>query len=175
MNNVWFTSDQHFDHAAIIDYCKRPFKNVNKMNSEIVNKYQQLVDETDTVYFLGDLSLRTSEHIQYYRKLMAKLPGKKHLILGNHDSLKPFTYIDIGFISVHTSFVYQSDEIKFILNHDPAAAIVSRNDFWLCGHIHDLFKTCKRVINVGVDVWEYYPVSLGQLEKLAMEIINEGW
>ena len=28
--NVWFTSDTHFGHAKIIEYCDRPFANVQE-------------------------------------------------------------------------------------------------------------------------------------------------
>lgn len=30
---------------------------------------------------------------------------------------------------------------------------------WMCGHIHGLFKAVKKVLNVGVDVWDFKPVS----------------
>ncbi len=28
MSRVWWTSDTHFGHANIVDYCKRPFDSV---------------------------------------------------------------------------------------------------------------------------------------------------
>jgi calcineurin-like phosphoesterase family protein len=32
----------------------------------------------------------------------------------------------------------------------------------VCGHIHNLFKTvpAKKIVNVGVDVWDFRPVSI---------------
>lgn len=33
----------------------------------------------------------------------------------------------------------------------------------LCGHVHEKWKTRGRMINVGVDVWDYKPVSLSTL------------
>ena len=169
MSNIWFTADQHFDHENIIKYCNRPFGSVHKMNKEIIKRYQEVVKPQDIVYFIGDLSLRTSEHIRYYYKLITQLPGQKHLILGNHDSLKPFTYIDVGFTSVHTSLIVDD----YILNHDPASSCVIHNSIWLCGHVHDLFKTCKNVINVGVDVWDFYPVSLSQIQEISKGLIYD--
>ncbi len=169
---IWFTSDQHFDHDNIITYCNRPFKNVDIMNREIIRRYQEVVKPQDIVYFLGDISLRTSDHVKFYRKLLQQLPGQKHLILGNHDSLKPFTYVDAGFISVHTSLVLclQGVESQYILNHDPAPSCIDRKTIWLCGHVHDLFKRCNNVINVGVDVWDFYPVSL----EIIQEMVKDG-
>ena len=56
--------------------------------------------------------------------------------------------------------------------HDPSTYTVIENDpnaVLLCGHIHKLFKHLlpeKRVINVGVDVWNYQPVSFLQILDL---------
>jgi len=161
---TWFTADQHFDHSNILGYCGRDFKNVQAMNNKIIRNYQELIQKDDTVYFLGDLSLRTSDHIRFYRKLLEQLPGQKHLILGNHDSLKPFTYVDLGFISVHTSL----DIGKYILVHDPVPAFLYPNRIWLCGHVHNLFKTCRNVINVGVDVWDFKPVNEEQIDEVIL-------
>ena len=35
-DNVWFTSDTHFGHAKIIEYCDRPFADVQEMNETLV-------------------------------------------------------------------------------------------------------------------------------------------
>jgi calcineurin-like phosphoesterase family protein len=40
----------------------------------------------------------------------------------------------------------------------------------LCGHVHEAWKRHVRVINVGVDVWDFYPVSVDQL----LEVMKEG-
>ena len=95
---------------------------------------------------------------------------RKILILGNHDSLKPFTYIDLGFESVHTSLELSYNGKDYVLVHDPAASCIDRNRIFLCGHVHDLFKIQRNVINVGVDVWNFFPVSMEQIEVEALAI-----
>lgn len=41
---------------------------------------------------------------------------------------------------------------------------------WLLhGHIHEKWKTKDRMINVGVDVWDFYPVSILKIEKIIYE------
>ena len=35
-NKVFFTSDTHFYHANIINFCKRPFANVETMNEALI-------------------------------------------------------------------------------------------------------------------------------------------
>ena len=54
--------------------------------------------------------------------------------------------------------------------HDPAESQVRRDRVFLVGHVHDLFKICKNAINVGVDVWDYRPVSLADLLDMSREL-----
>jgi len=162
---IYFTSDQHFDHHNIIQYCKRPFNNVRQMNRRIINEYNNIITEKDTVYIIGDLTLYGPTQKGAVEQFVNKLHGKKHLILGNHDRLSPQQYLDTGILSVHTSLEINS----FILVHDPAVSAIDRSKIFLCGHVHDLFKIAKNVINIGVDVWDFKPVSLEQIEKTIKE------
>lgn len=158
----FFTSDQHFGHNNIIKYCDRPFKNADIMDRELIRRHNAVVERNDEIFMIGDFSLKSSMHMEYLRKIIKKLKGIKHLILGNHDSLKPFNYIDIGFTSIHTSLEIEG----FVLNHDPAVSCINRNKIFICGHVHNLFKTEKNVINVSVEIWEYTPVSLEEIKAI---------
>ena len=109
---TWFTADWHLGHEAIITFCERPFKTVKQMDNAIIKNYFELIKPTDTVFFIGDLSMKKRDYKSWYHKIFSFLPGNKHLILGNHDNLPPFDYIDMGFTSVHTSFVIE----EFILS-----------------------------------------------------------
>jgi len=98
--------------------------------------------------------------------MVIKMNGEKHLVLGNHDVFKTFSYItDLGFTSAHTSLEVE----EFILNHDPATCFIDKERIWLCGHIHDLFIHQRNVLNVGVDVWDYTPVSIETIRKYVKE------
>jgi len=86
----------------------------------------------------------------------------RHLILGNHDVLKPFTYVNLGFASVHTSLKIRIGNYDAYLIHDPSAwTVLPRDSILVCGHIHGLFKTLpeQKTVNVGVDVWEFKPIT----------------
>lgn len=37
--HTFFTSDTHFNHANIIRFCNRPFKDVNQMNEVLIENY----------------------------------------------------------------------------------------------------------------------------------------
>jgi calcineurin-like phosphoesterase family protein len=53
-----------------------------------------------------------------------------------------------------------TDDVRYAA-HRPA---YPPEDTWmLCGHVHEAWKVHGRVINVGVDVWDYKPVSVEQI------------
>jgi calcineurin-like phosphoesterase family protein len=81
----------------------------------------------------------------------------------------PLDAIEVGFQSVHSSLFVEG----IFLAHDPAwATAIPDGVNMFCGHIHELFKLVKnskhKVLNVGVDVWDYTPVSF----ELAKELLE---
>ena len=93
MKNTWVISDTHFNHAAILtfkDYAGKPpreFDNVDQMNEAMFDNWNDVIKSTDTVYHLGYV-LFGPDKVEWLENNFAKLPGKKHLIMGNHDNPK---------------------------------------------------------------------------------------
>jgi len=166
MAKRWFTGDQHFGHEGIIISCNRPFRNSQKMDQTIITRYKSVVQDEDTVYFLGDLTMKGPQHKGYLEFIISQLPGRKIFIFGSHDEFDPFTYIRVGFESAHTAL----EVPPYILCHDPAVAILKPNVVWITAHVHTLFKRVANVINVGVDQWGFYPVSEEEIRKEAEKI-----
>ena len=168
---IWFSADYHFGHDNIIGFVNRPFKNIHSMEKATIERHNSLVSSGDTVYFLGDFSLYGSEYYKWFEKIIPKFNGTKHLILGNHDRLKPFAYISAGFASVHTSLELIYNDNTYIMVHDPAVATIqmSKPVRWLCGHIHLVFKKLNNILNVGIDVHGYNPISIEDVERLFAE------
>ena len=81
---TWITSDLHFGHVNIMKFCPktRMFNDVNHMNTEMTNQWNNLISPDDLVYILGDVSFMPAGDT---RKLMLRLNGSKILIEGNHD------------------------------------------------------------------------------------------
>ena len=163
----YYTADYHFGHKNILKYENRPFKNIDIMDKELIKLTNSKLSPGDELYIIGDFGWFGSNRIHYYETLMNKFRDdvKYHLILGNHDKLNPFQYIDVGFTSVHTSLIVEVEGIKCLLNHDPCVYDIAQREglFLIHGHVHSLYKHLiqinKEVLNVGVDVWDYKPVS----------------
>lgn len=61
---IYFISDTHFNHRHIIEYCNRPFNNVNKMNNTLIINWNSVVKKDDMVYHLEDLILIEDEELK---------------------------------------------------------------------------------------------------------------
>jgi len=172
--NEFFTSDEHYYHKNIIKYCNRPFEHAEQMNEAMIGLHNATVPKDGVVWHIGDFSMLNKNREDLIEKVLSRLNGTHHLILGNHDRLNPNAYVDLGFTSVHTAMWFVSKGgTSFVMAHDPSTYTVVEYDkdkpYLLCGHVHGLFKHLlpeKRIINVGVDAWEYKPVSIADILKL---------
>ncbi len=162
----YFTADEHYGHDEIIIHCNRPYENTQRMVRDIIKRHNEVVKDGDTVYHIGDFSMAGPDRVTYVEHLVKRLNGLHVLILGNHDRVAPFNYVDVGFRSVHTALELTIDGHYVVLAHDPSIWNVLPNDrIFLCGHVHNLFRSMpeKRVINVGVDVWNFTPITFAQV------------
>lgn len=172
---IFFTADLHLWNKNIIKYTQRPFSSYERMTEALISLQNETLSEDDTLFDLGDYSLKSSTFIRLYEKLEPQLKTIKgrHLILGNHDSLKPFTYVNTElFTTVHTAFWFEYEGLKFVLNHDPCVFQPGLQfDIGICGHVHKLFKEMlvdgRPVINVGVDVRDFKPISIEHIIEIA--------
>lgn len=157
----WVTADPHFGHANIIEYCNRPFKDVHHMDKALIKNINECVQPDDRLFILGDFTLWGAERGDSIRRILSKMNGRKWLILGNHDRIKPLDLIDMGFENVVVWHQY-AEGIYMI--HDPAMAVaMPRGSVVLCGHVHELFSALPNkegggVVNVSVEVCRYYPI-----------------
>jgi calcineurin-like phosphoesterase family protein len=179
---TWFTADLHLGHARIIELCDRPFSNVDEMNSEIIRRWNTVVEDSDEVWVLGNVALGT---IAETLPLVSQLKGRKILIPGNHDRcwtgnerVRPVDiqrYLDVGFTIMDGPRVHAEG---WLLSHFPYAGDSQGEDRhlahrpkdrggWLIhGHVHNEWLVNGRQINVGVDRWGYYPASRAQIRSL---------
>ena len=116
MAKTFVISDTHFNHAGILefkDYIGKPvrdFDSIEQMNECMMDNWVSVVGPKDTVIHCGDV-LFGHNKVEWMTENFDRLPGKKRLVVGNHDNLKmlaPFfkdmqLWIDMpGFIFTHT-------------------------------------------------------------------------
>jgi calcineurin-like phosphoesterase family protein len=169
---ILFTADEHYGHDNIIKYCTRPYADVKTMNRALIQNYNRVVTDDDTVYHLGDFGFFSMDSLNVLRKFVQQLNGTKILILGNHDRLPAQEYVEAGFRSAHTFLEVDG----YLLTHDPCNTIIYPERRWLCGHVHTFFKHCNNTINVGVDQWAFAPVTKDEVDTLfkLKETTNKG-
>ena len=56
MSKIYFIADTHFFSSSLLDYENRPFEDVYKMNDYIIDKWNNVVEDNDEIYLLGDFS-----------------------------------------------------------------------------------------------------------------------
>lgn len=186
--NIWFTSDLHFNHANIIKFCNRPWKTTEEMDEALISNWNLVVKPNDLIFDLGDFAFADRDK---WIKLLEQLNGKHYLILGNHDITRwPGNKVLPLFERVEHQLTLKIDDRKVYLNHYPFLCYggTYRDNaskvYQLFGHVHS-GPNCSgldydRLINlfpyqydVGVDNNNYTPISWEQVkDKINNQIIN---
>jgi metallophosphoesterase len=176
---IYYILDTHFRNQDIFDKCKRPFKSLDEMESTVISKWNNKVNDVDVVYVLGDVAKDDDvSAIQIFNKLK----GHKHLIVGNHDHLilEEIRKLKI-FESVKLIDLIMDKDRKVCICHYPLMDWMefNREGILVYGHIHN--KTSKNgyaykmmkdyyanlpAYNCGVDVCEFEPRTLDELIHL---------
>jgi calcineurin-like phosphoesterase family protein len=158
---IFFTSDTHFGHGGALGLYHRPFASVVAMNEAIVECWNDTVKADDEVWHLGDFAIRQSAAVT--AELLVRLHGSKRLVVGNNDPVAT-TGLD-GWVSVQPYIEIAVDGVSLVLCHYPFRSWRGMAKGWLNlhGHSHGRMKPQPRQFDVGVDVWDFRPVSLGQI------------
>lgn len=169
MEKIFFTADTHFNHEAILKYCQRPFSTVEEMNECLIENWNNKVGKKDRIYIIGDFCF--SDHL----KIVSRLNGKKHLIVGNHDKSLNQNILS-HFVSVSQRKEIKVDNRFFILEHCPLRTWEEcyMGSVHLFGHVHGRINTYNLSFDVGVDTnnfWVYeYPEICEKIKAREMEM-----
>jgi calcineurin-like phosphoesterase family protein len=158
---VWFTADTHFGHAGALSLYRRPFGSVAEMDAAMMARWNDVVGPDDDIWHLGDFALRIST--AQAASLLAALNGRKHLVTGNNDppeivglpswfSTQAYAEVVVGdrrLVLCHYAFRTWNGMAKGALN--------------LHGHSHGRLKPLPRQTDVGVDAWDFTPISLERM------------
>jgi calcineurin-like phosphoesterase family protein len=157
---LFFTSDTHFRDARVMRIDRRPFATVADHDASLIRLWNETVQDEGQVWHLGDFAKGSSEQVA---ELLSRLNGAKHLIIGNNDT--DATFEARGWSSVqHYKELFVEDHL-LILCHYPFRTWnqMGRKSIDLHGHSHAKLKPMPRQYDVGVDAWNFRPVTLQTL------------
>lgn len=188
-SGIFFTSDTHFGHSKIIDYCKRPFSSIEEHDKALIQNWNNTVGQDDTVFHLGDFAYGNS---QFIANIIKQLNGNIILIKGNHDlrNMNPTLY------NMFSDVVYQAriliDKQTVYLNHFPFLCFAHEDinlyknnyNIQLFGHVHSGPLTSSKDVSrlnilfptqydVGVDNNNYTPISWADVKNKIKQQIDK--
>jgi len=166
---IYFTADTHFGHANVVWMCERPYPDVDAMNEAMIAAWNERVHGSDTVYIVGDMFFRCADP----ESILKRLKGKKRLIVGNHDgSWMGKVDLERYFLSVDHLLEISDGARALTLCHYPMLTWKhAKRSYMIHGHIHadtradfwPLICCRDNVLNAGVDVNDYRPVTFDEL------------
>jgi calcineurin-like phosphoesterase family protein len=153
----FFTSDTHFRDARIMRIDRRPFKSIADHDENLIAFWNETVGDDDEIWHLGDFARGTLEQIT---DLLSRLNGRKHLIIGNNDDSS--TLAAPGWSSMQHYKELTVGTQLLILCHYPFRSWnkIERKSINVHGHSHGRLKPVTRQVDVGVDAWQFRPVTL---------------
>lgn len=178
---VFFTSDLHAYHKNIIDWCGRPYKDIEEMNKSLIENWNSVVPEDGIVYCLGDFCFGDN---QCWKSFREQLKGEIVLIRGNHDfkiNQQNNDFLEKLFSYVSWSMSLQLEGYRVWLSHFPPLCFSGseHNSISLFGHVHTRsgkddpqgsdFPRLQFLLpgqyDVGVDFNHYTPISWNRVRE----------
>jgi len=155
---VWFTADTHFGHGGALGRFKRPFGSVAEMDAALIAYWNERVGPRDEVWHLGDFAYRMKP--ERMTDVLGALNGVKHLVTGNNDDAN--TVALTGWASVQAYREIEVGGTRLVLCHYPFRTWngMYKGAYNLHGHSHGQLAGLTRQLDVGVDVWDYRPITL---------------
>lgn len=189
LNEVFVTGCTHLGHENIIKYCSRPFRDVGEMDKTMIANWNEVVSPGDLVFHLGDFTLGNRAQAKEY---FGQLNGDIRILANSwhHDKywLAPKPGLDefkaeskSGFpvillspmVVLEVSELGQgSHPLGISLCHYPLA-VWDRKHFgaWhLHSHCHGKHPAEGKMLDVGVDCMNFYPISLGGVLEFMYEV-----
>ncbi|MCW3781561.1 metallophosphoesterase [Defluviimonas salinarum] len=175
----WYVADLHFGHDSIVRNAGRPFRDVNHMEAVLLERLWDKVGPTDDLWIVGDFAFGPkAKDGNWLLKLFGQLPGgRRHLVIGNHDG--PLTLsLPWDSVALLAEVEDPASEIPITLCHYPMMTWnhARKGALHLFGHVHGNWRGSANSVNIGVDVWDYFPVSFGDAARRARDLpVHRHW
>jgi calcineurin-like phosphoesterase family protein len=156
----WVISDTHFFQASAVSKGYRPAG----YEDELLANWSRLVDPDDIVFHLGDVIFSEASRLG---GLIKRMPGRIHLVRGNHDHKSAGWYERKGFAAVHELPVL-IDNLLF--SHEPIGRLPT-GVINIHGHTHGDAHRADELppgygpqhIEIALETMGYRPILLDEL------------
>ena len=131
------------------------------MNEALVARWNEAVGPADEVWHLGDFAWRMAA--EQVDGLLARLAGRKHLVTGNNDGPNTIGSPEWGSVQAYAEL--ELDGLALVMCHYPFRTWnrMYKGAYNLHGHSHGQLSGLTRQVDVGVDAWDYRPITLNTL------------
>ena len=181
--SVYFLSDLHLFHDKEFLWGQRGFTDVDQMNTKILDNINKAIMAEDDFYILGDLAFGSD--FERIEKVVGSLPGKIHLIVGNHDSdakLEIYRRLP-NIVEISYATMLKFGKRPVILSHYPmlTANQEKRPDAAILnihGHIHikeTMNEERPYAFNVCCEALDCKPILAEDLMEQLIEHNRECW
>ena len=173
MSVTYFTSDYHLGHRNLYRMReKEDGISVYNHDELIFDNFASIVKPRDVTWMLGDMIVtRDSDEYDYYLQRIDALPGRKKLILGNHDTDGMAVKDAVSRLGTVFEEIHGAKKFKHVwLTHIPVHQDERRGRANIHGHTHRKSLPHKRYFSVCLEVNDYKPVAWqGNLQEKTKE------
>lgn len=186
LDKIFFTADMHLGHEAMIYRLdrNRPFGIVSEMDDALIERWNKVVPADGTVFHIGDFTLLSTKRAIEY---IEKLNGKIFFLSGSHDA-----WMDseanktkvVHWFGGRVNFLPMIHGMKLDVPDNPQRSPDGKTRIVLChyamrswplshygtwhllGHHHGRLKPRGLSFDVGVDTYNFFPYSFGEVVGL---------
>jgi calcineurin-like phosphoesterase family protein len=188
-NGLFFTSDTHFGHKHILNFCNRPYSCIEEHDRALIDNWNSVIGPNDTVFHLGDFGFGG---FPFWKQIREQLNGNIILVVGNHDWKNLTAGSKLLFDECISQARLTIDGQTVYLNHFPFLCFAHGNPetykdayhIQLYGHVHsgplstsnDMAR-CSILYptqyDVGVDNNNYTPISWNDVKSKIQNQIDK--
>jgi len=163
---VFFTADTHFGDDHILRQRGARFESIEAHDEALIARWNETVGPGDAVWHVGDFAAHADR--AYCAAVFDRLNGVKRLVRGNHDSKRvlALAWADPPVESARlTARDGAGGLCRLFLAHYAHRAWPGlwRGTRHLYGHTHGTLEDTRCSCDVGVDAWDYRPVTLPEI------------
>lgn len=163
---IYFTSDTHFGHKAMVERFGRPFADIDAMDEALIERWNEVVPAKGAhVFHLGDVSFRKNT---VTAEILRRLHGAKYLLEGNHDRLSLICIDEFEWVKEYYELTVLDTKQRLVMCHF-AFRVWNRGHHgaWnLHGHSHGNLEPTGGQLDVGTDTHDFRPYTYAEVAAI---------